>query len=102
MNTITAAAGFVTVDDVAIWGTGETAIGAEADMKAGFDLANVAVVEEFTCDANGDHDNQVLRSAFRTVPATAALISQVAATGGCIAWGDVGGIACTMAEENEA
>ena len=84
-NTITPA-GFVTVDDVAIWGTGATADESYDNMKRGFDMASIAVVEEYAYDVNGGHDNQVLRSAFRAIPATAALIAQVDATGGCTAW----------------
>jgi hypothetical protein len=36
---------------------------------------------------------------YRVLPASEALINQVKAVGGAIAWGKLGGVACTDAEE---
>lgn len=35
----------------------------------------------------------------RTLPATAALLARIADHGGNTAWGRIGGVACTVAEE---
>ena len=39
---------------------------------------------------------------YRVLPASEALISEVQSIGGAIAWGKVGGVACTVAEEEQA
>lgn len=38
-------------------------------------------------------------AAYRVLPASEALISEVQSIGGAIAWGKIGGVACTVAEE---
>ena len=39
---------------------------------------------------------------YRVLPASEALISEVQSIGGAIAWGKAGGVACTVAEEEQA
>ena len=38
---------------------------------------------------------------YRVLPASEALISEVQSIGGAIAWGKVGGVACTVIEEEQ-
>jgi hypothetical protein len=51
-------------------------------------------------DRNGDEmtDDAAFEKDFRSHGASAALIAQVEEEGGCIGWGMVDGVACTVAE----
>ena len=54
-------------------------------------------------DAEGDDlTDEEARMKFITRPATPALIAQVEAEGGAIAWGEIDGTACTVEEEEGA
>ena len=55
-------------------------------------------------DAQGDDvpADEARDTQFKTYKATAALMAQVQAEGGAIAWGVVDGIGCTVAEEEAA
>ena len=97
-NSTMTAAGYVVVDNEAIWGLGETADAAWADMVDGMSRAGVSVVDEFETDDRGDYPDQTLASNFKIVPATAALLALVEAHGGAIAWRQCDGVACTKAE----
>ena len=53
-------------------------------------------------DADGNHlDDTEAREKFIVMPATPALIAQVEAEGGGIAWGEIDGTACNVDEEAE-
>lgn len=53
-------------------------------------------------DRNGNEmPDEQAREKFFARPATAALIAQVQAEGGAIAWGEIDGTACTVDEEND-
>lgn len=75
-------AGFIATDrsQTAIYGTGTTADEAIADA-----LREI------------QPDDRYSAADFVAVPASAALLAQVASVGGAISWGSVGGVACTAA-----
>lgn len=91
MTKLTAAAYIATNDDhTAIFGIGNTEDDARNDAvrESGFESA---------------HPGADPKNAFPTMPATQALIDQVARDGGAyISWGCVDGVACTDAEEESA
>jgi hypothetical protein len=94
-------AGFIVCDDTAIWGLGDTAETAWADMLKGMREAGIEVVEEKSED-DLTAAAQTEASKFQTGPATAALLRQVEERGGNIAWGDYRGIYCTRDEMEDA
>lgn len=53
-------------------------------------------------DGNQIPADEAFDAQFEAYPATAALLAQVAAEGGAIAWGLVQGVACTVDEEESA
>lgn len=75
------AAGYVIQDQYAIYGVGSTVEAAWATAAAG----------QFSETTET-----------KAVAASEALLAQVAAEGGAIAWGVVDGVACTVAEEDLA
>lgn len=90
------AAGYM-IQDIhgnAIFGIGETADEAWAMVVDGVGTFFDRVGEEISSDEA--RENQ-----FKTYSATEALINQVKSHGGDIAWGKIGGVACTI-EEQEA
>ena len=91
------ATGYAIIDNQqeAIWGVGETVD--EAWTRA------VAIAAPFLDSAGEDMPaDEAYEQRFHARGATAALIAQVEAEGGAIAWGVVHGIACTVAEEEAA
>ena len=94
--------GFIVSDDTCIWGRGATADAAWADMLREMAMARIEVLSDAEADAheNENDGNWTRASSFTTQPASAALLAEVEARGGNIAWGDVGGVACTRDEEN--
>ena len=74
------AVGFIVTDNVAIYGCGVTEAEALEDERS------------------WSESNESLAPA---IPATAALLDQVAREGGCIAWDVVDGIACAIDEARQ-
>ena len=68
-------------DELAIYGLGKT--------------ADAAI-------ANARRESNEPNASFIAKPATQALLAQVEEEGGCIAWGDWDGIACTVEEDDKA
>ena len=93
-------AGCVVCDQHGIHGAGIDADQAWHDFKAGMAMANITVLQSDT-DTH-DTGSSTRLSDYRCFPATAALMAQVEAEGGAIAWGYINKIACTVAEEDEA
>lgn len=85
------ATGWIIYTHEAIFGTGETAEAAWADAEQWMDDP----VEDKDADELDSSDGPWAR------PATAALLAEVAKRGGAISWGNVDGVACTKAEEEE-
>ena len=92
------AAGYIVHNDNAIWGVGATADAAWEDFRAGMREAGVVIL---TTDQDADEQlGSWTREGDYTIrPATAALLAEVAARGGAIAWGEIGRVACTIEEE---
>lgn len=92
------AAGFVVVDDAAIWGAGLTEEKAWAEVREGMRLARIpheseVDTEDTYCPRYWSEDR------FEVHEATAALLKLVDECGGDIAWGQVGDVCCTVQEE---
>jgi hypothetical protein len=95
-------AGYVVVADGVIWGTGVTANEAWADFLQEKRDAGVRVLkdheldEQEACEARGQ--DWTPASGYRIEPATAALLAQVEAEGGAIAWDEHAGVLCAREE----
>ena len=76
----------------AIFGIGETVDEAWAMVVDG-------VGHFFDAYGNDIPEDKAFETQFRVYGATAALMAKVAAEGGAIAWGEIGGVACTREEE---
>ncbi|MBU6189474.1 MAG: hypothetical protein KGR68_09160 [Betaproteobacteria bacterium] len=97
-NTIPSAGFIITGQDV-IWGIGTTEAAAWADLAANMRMANVpherdVDTDDTYCPPYWSEDQ------FAAIPATAALLAEVDARGGNIAWGQIGPVACTTSEED--
>ncbi len=93
------AAGYIVADNETIWGYGETADAAWSHMLEEMRMNGIQVLDdgeeaEHELAATADADD------FRIWPASAALLADVERRGGDIAWRRVGGVACTVAEED--
>ena len=92
-------AGYMVTDTqkTAIYGVGETVDEAWAQVVAEAD-------DETFEDQDGNAISQdvIFEKSYRAQAASAALIAKVNAEGGDLAWGEVGGVACTTGEENAA
>ena len=97
MTTTIQAAGYIIQDKqaYAIQGFGDTVAEAWAMVVDG-------AGPFFDAYGNEKSDEQAFIEDFKTRGATAALIEQVRTEGGAIAWGLVAGVACTVAEEEDA
>ena len=103
-------AGCVVCDQQGIHGAGIDADQAWHDFKAQMTIANITVLlNDIDTHDIDTHDTDTYDmvsytrfSDYRCFPATAALMAQVEAEGGAIAWGYINKIACTVAEEDEA
>ena len=87
--------GYIVTGGDLIWGTGKTSGEAWGDFLATMAQARVEVIYE----PAHDMDNKALADKYMTRPATKALIERVWDSGGDCAWREVGGICCTVAEE---
>lgn len=85
------------VQGTAIYGVGETVDEAWAEVVA---EADPDTFEDQ--DGNEVSHDEVFEKSYRAQAASAALIAKVNAEGGDLAWGEVGGVACTTDEENAA
>ena len=91
-------AGYIVSDNEAIWGYGATATAAWDDFLNTMKMAGVEVVDE-PSDAQLDNGGDWTREAhYKTNSASAALLADVAARGGAIAWRSRNGVCCTVAE----
>ena len=97
MNTMIEAAGYMIQDNQgnAIYGIGATVDEAWAMVVDG-------VGTFFDAYGNDIPADQAYETQFKSYGASAALMAQVKAEGGAIAWGVVRGIGCTIAEEELA
>lgn len=88
------AAGYIVQDNdgIAIYGYGLTADEAWAMVVDGVRHFHNRVGDDVTAE-------EARHTQFKTLPASANLLALVADRGGAIAWGMVGGIACTCEEE---
>lgn len=102
-------AGYVIVNETAIWVTGSTPNDAWANFQRDLGFADVdAKIENERHEAKmcGMIFNEPKmaerierrRQGFSIHSATPALLAQVEADGGNIAWGTIGKVACTIAE----
>ena len=92
-NTLTASGYMIQdLDGYAIHGIGATAEEAWAMVVDGVGAFHDAQGDDVSADVARD-------TQFKTCGATAALMAQVQAEGGAIAWGVIDGIGCTVAEE---
>lgn len=91
------ASGFITTDGTLIHGMGATAEASFADALATLDSAGIMLVDD-DFDATDFHGSYMLRSALRTLPASADLLAAVDAEGGACSWSTVDGVACTWSE----
>jgi hypothetical protein len=87
---------FIAIDE---HGIAIQAIGATADDAISTAIRDAGPL--FDADGNDLTDDQA-REKFVAMPATPALIAQVEAEGGAIAWGEIDGTACTVEEEEAA
>ena len=97
MNTTIEAVGYV-IQDIqgnAIYGIGETVDEAWAMVVDGVGTFHYAYGDDIPAD-------EAYNTQFKTYGATKALMDQVMANGGAIAWGVVQGVACTVAEAETA
>lgn len=99
MSTSIKAAGFIVMTAEAIFGSGRTEAEAATDAKSWVDIENRNQIPSSVTD---DDANILMHGGFAMVAATEALIQQVEEKGGDIAWGLVGGVACTCEEEEAA
>lgn len=97
MTTMIEAAGYMIQDKQgnAIYGIGQTVDEAWAMVVDG-------VGTFFDAYGNDIPADQAYETQFKAYGASAALIAQVKAQGGAIAWGVVRGVGCTVAEEDFA
>jgi hypothetical protein len=94
-------AGYIIANEQAIWGVGETPAAAWADFDRGMAANNIAVVDEAPEANETSWDPKpAVRREFYCEPATAGLLAEVKDAGGNRAWGYVGKVACTVAEED--
>ena len=97
--TLPATAGFVVANNEAIWGTGDTADAAWADMLANLEPGTVLVTED---EETPDDGRPWTRARdYRILPATTGLLVAVEGVGGDLCWEVVRGVAC-MRHEAEA
>jgi hypothetical protein len=93
-----AAAGFAIFNDTCIWATGETAEMAWSSLNREMAPDRITVVDENSLETDEMIDRN-LRSSFTCSPATPALLAEIELRGRNIAWGNVGGVACTIDEQ---
>lgn len=102
MTPITAAGYVITLcNSSAIWGCGNTETNAWADFRANMDSAGIRVIDESEDFPLGGALPAVIND-FRCEPATADLLRHVERDGGVISWRYVGGVACTIEEQDAA
>ena len=96
MTTITAA-GYIIQDlqGMAIYGAGKTVDEAWAQVVDGVRHFNNSYGDTITAD-------EAYETQFKTYGASQALLDRVDDCGGAISWGRVGGVACTIEEEEAA
>jgi hypothetical protein len=101
MNDHITAASYVVCNNEAIWGVGETEDMAWTDFVRQMENANILIVS-WGGEPPDDGSAWTRGHDYRVRPATAALLAQVEAEGGNIGWREAGGVACTVAESEEA
>jgi hypothetical protein len=94
-----APAGYIVANNEAIWGTGDTADAAWADMLANLEPGTVFVAEDEEVPEDGR--NWTCAIDYRIAPATAGLLAKAEDAGGAIAWDYVHGVACLPDEDWE-
>ena len=94
-------AGYIVIDNEAIWATGKTADEAWAEFQRTMAENQVKLLGDDD-DSGAELGAWARERDFRIQSASAALLADVESRGGAISWRYMAGVACTPAEEAEA
>ena len=95
-NTI-APAGFIVVDNEAIWGAGSTEGAAWDNMESEMRMAGITILDD-EADYPENGGSYTRASNFKIRPASAALIAWVDTFDGDTSWDTVNGVCCAPGE----